>query len=224
MARRRKSKKGRASRAARKRNFPDITEKVIVVPDPNVMYKSLNKPLTVRVLSIDPGNNMGITVSELDFNTQLQTVLFCNTFDIDKVKRRFENDYIALGSNAVNRTHAIKYLVGGLLNDYQPDVVICEAAFLGRFPQAFASLCLCLNAIETAVFDYDYDVGFYTFDPPTVKVAMGVYGKSKEKDDMRNALLKNTRIKSEQDLTLLDEHAVDSICVGHCYFKLTAEF
>lgn len=222
MARRRKGKK--SSRAARRRNFPNIEKVKPKEIDPNVMYKVLNKPLTVRVLSIDPGNNMGICMSVLDFNTQTQTVLFVNTFDIDKEKRRYENDAVALGSNAVNRTHTIKNLVKGILDEYQADVVICEAAFLGRFPQAFASLVLCLNALETAVYSYDSDVGFYTFDPPTVKVAMEVDGKSKDKNLMHRALLSNTRIKSELDLTTLDEHSVDSICVGHCYFKLIAEF
>lgn len=222
MARRRRGK--RSSRAAMRRNFPNIKEVKPKEIDLNEMYKVLNKPLTVRVLSIDPGNNMGICMSVLDFNTQIQTVLFVDTFDIDKEKRRYENDAVALGSNAVNRTHTIKNLVEGILHEYQADVVICEAAFLGRFPQAFASLCLCLNALETAVYNYDTDVGFYTFDPPTVKVAMAVDGKSKDKNLMHQALLSNPRIKSELDLSALDEHSVDSICVGHCYFKLIAEF
>lgn len=222
MARRRKGKRGLSS-SRRKRKF-SVFEEAKKVTVPKVTHKVLNKPLSVRVLSIDPGMNMGITMSILDFNTMEQTVLFCDTFKIEKERRGYESSNVGLASNALINTHTIRKLIGDILHENQPDVVICEAAFLGRFPQAFASLCLCLNAIETAVYDYDYDVGFYTFDPPSVKVAMGVSGKSKDKDDMHKALLSNSRIKSTIDLSLLDEHAVDSICVGHCYFKLTGEF
>lgn len=225
MGRRRRSKRGKSSASKRRRNFPVIVEEVKKPePNPNEMHKKLFKPLSVRVVSIDPGMNMGITASVLNFNTEEQHVLFVDTFQIEKEKRGFESEQYSLASNALVNTQTIRKLIGDVLQEYQPDVVICEAAFLGRFPQAFASLCLCLNAIETAVYDYDCDVGFYTFDPPTVKNAMGVSGRSKDKDDMHKALMKNERIKSEQDLSVLDEHAVDSICVGHCYFKLTAEF
>lgn len=182
------------------------------------------KPLDVRVLSIDPGMTMGVTMSILDFNKQIQTVLFSDTFKIDKEKRQHEFSEVALGTNSVINTHTIRHLIKTILEEYQPDIVICEASFLGRFPQAFASLTLCINAIETAVYAYDYDVGFYTFDPPTIKQAMGVKGNSKDKDDMRDALLANKQIVSEEDLSLLDEHAVDSVCIGYCYFKMIAEF
>ena len=225
MGRRRRSKRGKISASKRRRNFPVIAESVEKLPpNPNEMHKKLFKPLSVRVVSIDPGMNMGICVSNLDFTQQKQEVLFVDTFYIDKKKKGFEDKPYGLASNALINTQTIRKLIGDVLQEYQPDVVICEAAFLGKFPQACASLCLCLNAIETAVFDYDYDVGFYTFDPPTVKNAMGVYGRSKDKDDMQKALMKNERIISEKDLSVLDEHSVDSICVGHCYFKLTAEF
>lgn len=222
MARRRRSKKSKERALKKARLFNEFTSPQ-TKPQP-AARKVLRKPLTVRVLSIDPGMNMGITMSVLDYNALVQQILFCGSFKIENEKRGYEETNIGLASNALVNTVTIRNLIATMLKEYQPDVVICEAAFLGRFPQAFASLSLCLNAIETAVYEYDYDVGFYTFDPPTVKMAMGVKGNSKDKDEMHHALLSNAYIKTEQDLTLLDEHAVDSACIGHCYFRLTAEF
>lgn len=189
------------------------------------MNKVLTKPLDVRVLSIDPGfTMMGVAFSILDYTNLQQHVEFCQTFKIGNEVKQYADSNLSQATNSLLNTHAVRELVKSLLKEYQPDIVICEAAYLNRFPQAFASLSLCLNAIETAVYYYDYDVGFYTFDPATIKVSMGVKGNNGDKDAMTAALLSNDRITSEVDLTTLDEHSVDSICIGHCYFRHTAEF
>lgn len=182
------------------------------------------KPI-IRVVSIDPGFTMlGVAVSTLDYNTHKQELLYCETFKVSSVTRQYEHHDICSGTSRVINTFAICNLMRSILQEHQPDIIICEAAYLNRFPLAFVSLSLCLNAIESAAYGYDNDIGFYTFDPATIKNANGVKGNSGDKDAMTQSLLSNEHIQTQIDLTELDEHSVDAVCIGFCYFKLTAGF
>lgn len=182
----------------------------------------INKELTLRVLSIDPGfNNMGVSFNTLNYHTGLQVVNYCTTYKIPKLTQELEESNVNHCTSGMINITAVKSLISGILSEFKPDVVVCEAAYLSRFPQAFVSLSLCLHAIESATFEYDYDVGFMTIDPSSVKVANGVKGNSKDKEDMRRAIMTNAYVVSAIDFNTLDEHAIDSICIGYCYFTRT---
>ena len=182
----------------------------------------IDKELTLRVLSIDPGfNNLGVAFNLLNYKTGIHVVDFCTTFHIPRIAKIYEESCIAHCTNSMVNVSSVKNLISSLLHTYQPDVVVCEAAYLGRFANAFVSLSLCLHAIEKATFDYDYDVGYVTFDPASVKNSVGVKGNSKDKEDMRVAIMANLNIVSAIDFNSLDEHSIDSIGIGHCYFTRT---
>lgn len=184
------------------------------------MDKQLTKPLTVRLLSIDPGFNfMGICISELDFHSLTQRVIHVETINFNRYVKRFKHSPKQQGSKALMDTHMVKQLLAEVLHVHQPDVVVCEATYMGRFVNAFAALTLCINAIETAAYRYDDCISFYTFEPSSVKKAMGVKGGSKEKEDMREALAVREDISLGVPIDQLDEHSVDAICIGQCYFK-----
>jgi hypothetical protein len=53
------------------------------------------------------------------------------------------------------------------------------------------------------------------------KNANGVKGGSRDKEDMRKAIIANPSIVSTKDFNLLDEHSIDSIGIGYCYFRKT---
>lgn len=187
------------------------------------MTPYLDKPLRLGVLSIDTGSiNLGVSYSIFDYQTGLQHVMFATTFRIQSVIKHDACNPYGTGTNRLQSTSAIYDLILSVCQTYQPDVVVAEASFMGRFPTAFASLSLALNAIEAAALTYDYDVGYATIDPPTVKNAVGVTGRSSEKDDMRVAVQAHPSIiLGTIDLALLDEHAVDAIAIGYSYYTLT---
>jgi hypothetical protein len=110
-----------------------------------------------------------------------------------------------------------------------PHAVICESPFLGRFPQAFAALTETMSMIRRAVYRFDRTVYVETVDPPTAKMAVGVSGKGKDKEDVRQGVLKlqaqGVLFNLNRDVTLLDEHSIDAIAVGyHKYLKMRAAF
>lgn len=182
----------------------------------------MKKELSLRVVSIDPGfNNLGVSFSNLNYHSGLMVVNDVNTYQIQKLTSRVDGSIIQYATNGLINVETVKALIGRLLDTYKPDVVICESSYMGKFPQAFVSLSLCLHAIESAVYNYDTDVGYYTFDPATIKNANGVKGGSRDKEDMRKAIIANPSIVSAKDFNLLDEHSIDSIGIGYCYFRKT---
>lgn len=187
------------------------------------MAPYLDKPLSVGIVSIDTGSiNLGVAYSIFDYQTGIQQVMFATTFKIQSVVKHNNCNIYDDSTNTLKNTNAVFNLILSVCQTYNPDVVVAEAAFLGSFANAFASLSVILNAIESACFVYDYDVGYATIDPPTVKNSVGVTGRSSDKDDMRRAVQAHPSINlGTIDLSLLDEHAVDAIAIGYSYYALT---
>lgn len=187
------------------------------------MIPYLDKPLTVGILSIDTGSiSLGVSYSVFDYRTGIQQVVISTTFKIQSVINHGDCRFNTAATTNMQKTDAIYNVIRSMCHTYQPDIVVAEASFLGRFPTAFASLTLALNAIERACYDYDADVGYATIDPITVKNSIGVKGKGTDKEDMRRAVQAHPSIHlGVIDLALLDEHAIDSIAIGYCYYRLT---
>ena len=181
-----------------------------------------DKTIEVRVLSIDPGfTNLGATFSIMNLSKGIQHQIQTQTFNIPKHLKAYNTHQYANASKHVIECQAVKDIVGNLLKQHEPDIVVCEKTYMGRFPNAFASLTLCINAIETACFDYDSDMYFITFEPSVIKKANGVSGNSSNKDDITKALLANKNIIPCEDITLFDEHSADSVAIGFCYLKFS---
>jgi Holliday junction resolvasome RuvABC endonuclease subunit len=109
----------------------------------------VKKELSLRVVSIDPGfNNLGVSFSNLNYHSGLMVVNDVNTYQIQKLTSRVDGSIIQDATNGLINVETVKALIGRLLDTYKPDVVVCESSYMGKFPQAFVSLSLCLHAIE----------------------------------------------------------------------------
>lgn len=171
---------------------------------------------TLNLLSIDPGfTNLGICVSTLDYTNQTMHVHGVDTVPISKLVAKSPlTDYL---NTSIIASQIVTDVVTDFCMRYDIDVVIVESAYLNRFPQAYASLTMCLNAIGVAIGHYDIDIGFYTLDPATIKVANGVSGGSSNKDDMSASIIKNKNIVLPSLTNSLDEHSWDAIGIGYAY-------
>ena len=174
---------------------------------------------TYRYIAIDPGSNtLGLSVFDVNLVTMEESVLEAVTFNGEKLSAR---------SPYVNEVHGDKFArlkaheenLVRLMFKWKPNAVICESPFLGRFPQAFAALTETLSMIRRAVYAYDPTICLETVDPPTAKLAVGVSGKGKDKEDVRQGVLKlreqGVKFNMVARLEDLDEHSIDSIAVGH---------
>lgn len=176
--------------------------------------------LSLRVLSIDPGTiNLGYALSYTDFKNKLLIVDDCNTISIDTlVTKVHEYEFMNYGKN-ITMYETIYRLATDLLNNFHPDFVVSESPYLNsKFPIPYAMLTICTQAVQKACFDYRFSLPFMFIDPASVKTGVGVKGNNGDKNLMRNAVLQHPNIKANIDLSLLDEHSIDSIAVGYRAF------
>lgn len=178
----------------------------------NVIYEN-----RLRVLAIDPGSNhTGFSIIDTDVITGEMHVLSSATYhrkDLVKIEPWLLDVY----SEREVAVRAYGRVLHDLLRIWQPNLFIAEAAYMGRFAAAFKALTELLTTFRYTLMEWDSTVPFDTIEPSAVKLTMGVNGGSKNKGDMTKALIGtdfNISYHSSIDFQSLDEHAIDSICIG----------
>lgn len=180
-----------------------------------------NSPIMSRIMSIDPGStHLGIAITDVDQSNGLMFLRYVSTFNIETiVKYRFSNHEFVFGTNSA-KLHAIAELVTNMAEKWDVHDVVSEAPYMGRFPRAFEVLTQCMCFIRMGLASYYGDKPLITFDPATVKKAVGVKGTSNDKTAVAMALTKlpklNLGLFNVRDL---DEHSTDSIAVGYTYIS-----
>ena len=180
---------------------------------------------TLRILSIDPGSDtLGASIIDVDLNTLTATVIDSITFNASlhlkhgpqysSIEAVHGNRYARLTTHKNNLTRHMGY--------WKPHMIICEAPFMGLNPKSYATLVECVDAIREATYRYNPLIELYTVPPMNAKKAIGVSGRGKTKDDVRDAILNmvnNNQSKlcytANTPLVMLDEHSIDSIAVGY---------
>lgn len=165
--------------------------------------------MSFNLLSIDPGNNVGITVFNID-------VLTLNINTIDTATYTL-NSYINENSSTklLDRCFYLNSLLTSYLNYYNPLVVVYEQAFMNvRFPKSIIQLSQYINTIEMTVRSYDPWIKVLSYAPKYIKKYIGAGGGA-IKDDMKNNLKKIEEINSKINLDILTEHSIDSISIGY---------
>lgn len=172
------------------------------------------------VLGIDPGTTtLGVSVLSYDLNTHLKRVECAFTLNAGKTLHRYQPIVETAGERFARlRSHSIN--IAKALYFYQPNEVITEVPYMGRFPNAYGALMECLHMVETTVYEWNPFVTLQGVDPATVKTHMGVSGKSGDKELMYKALLSLPDLdKTNIDFTSIDEHSVDATAVAYSRVK-----
>lgn len=171
-----------------------------------------------RILSIDPGTNRtGFAILDIDIDGNI-TIPFAETFAADHYVKRFKFLSSIHGSRFA-RIHLTGKQLSRLLHLYTPDIVGSEAPYLGKFPQSYAALSELLHEFKSCTHDYSLSIPLEYIDPASVKVVVGVKGKSGDKNKMTRALRKIKINYIDVDPTAFDEHTVDAVCVGVYYVR-----
>ena len=181
----------------------------------------MKEPVTYRGLSLDPGGNLGVTIFELDTSHTNMKVLHTETIDLN---REVDNKYSLMEQacgRRFARAFALRKVILKILKQWQVDVLVHESAFFQKFRLlAGAVLTEYLVFIRYAAFEYDPCLFVQPYSPIEVKKAVGAKKLNSDKDLIKKALpaLKDLDL-GEVDLDLLDEHGIDSIAIGYCYFN-----
>lgn len=185
-----------------------------ILPFPIFDFNKYDQKL--RILSIDPGSNCcGFTILELDLEHRTEKVLESmtvkGTYAIKKLKDIADYE----GARPMRNLGYSKFLAK-FLDRWQPDVVICESAFMGSFAATYRALVEQVTFYRAICFNYRRTMPFRMIEPTAVKKFMKVKGNSKDKELMREAVRALPSLSYSSDVILdeLDEHSVDSICIG----------
>ena len=171
-----------------------------------------NEPF--RILAIDPGTDtLGLAIIDIDVVHQTKTLLRAYTYQaskwIDDLQQHNQwehqdDKYLRLYRHTEN--------LYGILQYYQPHLVVHESAFMGKFPKAYQGLVECLYSIRQAVYRYNPYIPLIGITPMEVKYQIG----GVKKDEVYQALTKITDLNNlNLILPTLDEHAVDSVAIGY---------
>lgn len=185
-------------------------------------------PPFYRIISIDPGTDtMGLAWFDLNLATFEAHLRDAQTLKAGKLVRDLPFVAETLGErHARLQTHA--NALCNIFYQVQPHCIISEAAYMGRFVQAFESLVEFLYMLRSVVFQYDPSLALETVDSPTAKNAVGAPGKRPKGMDPKAykahigecvvQTLQQSKIQVAPQINLmaLDEHSVDAIAVG-CY-------
>lgn len=173
-----------------------------------------------RIVAIDPGtSNLGVSVLAYDeLDPSKVYVLASKTLDGDAYERRYTESQIHNQNKRVMRNMGLSEDFYKIVAEYKPHHVCSESPFAFRV-QVFLSLIEQITMLRFQLNRWGHDVPFTTVVPKHLKTYMGVKGKEKEK--MHRALLKRTDVfySDHLDPKQLDEHEVDSICVGLYFAK-----
>jgi Holliday junction resolvasome RuvABC endonuclease subunit len=175
-----------------------------------------------RILAIDPGSStMGVAILDISPSDFKPTVMHVTTVNVQALLTHYETTALMHGER-IARLIAVEKTMYKLLSVWEPELVVSESPYMGRFPQAYAVLVDCLSAIRRALNSYDPTQMLHTIDPASIKKAVGVSGKSGDKEAMKRAVcaLSDLNVDPDVDLTAIDEHSNDAIAAGYAQYKL----
>lgn len=176
---------------------------------------------------------MGAGVIDLDLVTGHVAIVEARTFDASQLIRQAPfPQLVEIHGERYVRLLAHEENLVGYFSYWQPHNVVSESPYMGRFPQAYAALVECVNAVRRAVYRYDAFKPLIVVDPMNVKLAVGVSGKGQKRgntDQINKHAVKaglinlinsgNLLNPSLIDIDALDEHSVDALAVAYSQAK-----
>lgn len=174
-------------------------------------------PWVYRILGIDNGTNtVGFTVIDHNLRTGISTVIFAETVTADKSAY---NKYAGVAANRNNlnaRLLVINDFLQEVLEEYDPDIVGCEAPFSHLNISTYRALVTSMKSMDDTCYNHRRTLQFVEISPGKAKKAVcpvDVYKTDKEV--IRQFILDDDRIIEGQFIVLedLDEHSIDGISV-----------
>jgi Holliday junction resolvasome RuvABC endonuclease subunit len=165
---------------------------------------------TFRIVSIDPGTNIGISIMTID----------CITFEVVAIETRVVtlNNYTYADDSSDRLLEKLIHLnkvCYEIAYSYSPIAIFVESAFLNmRFPKAVIQLSQFIATIETTFIQALPMIKIFRYPPKYVKKLISEYGGA-TKDGMLDAINKIPNIGMLINTSLLTEHEVDAVAIGY---------
>lgn len=179
----------------------------------------------LKIVAVDPGNNLGMACLEVDLSTGLITAIDAHTLVIDDIIKTYHEELVEKHGTLLARTHTIgKYLVK-YCEKHEPDYGCHETAFsahgrsrFGNSVESFAKLRENILAIKLGMMQYDQEMLIAPINPQTVKYAV-VGAQSSDKSQVSAAIKAKEDLNITFDTQYLDEHSWDALAIGYTFIK-----
>lgn len=177
----------------------------------------------LRIVAIDPGlDRLGLAVLDYDpFENNIR-ITHAETIDPTHGSKHYPTveehfDY------RMSRLTYIEHYMAGVYQRWEPQFIVHETPFLGKFAASFESLVQVNLIIKQQARDYNILVDFDGIDPKSVKKAVGVKAGSKDKMEVMRAIMELPEViyddRTVELLIYLSEHASDAVAVGYWKVK-----
>lgn len=171
-------------------------------------------------MCIDPGANLGISIVEIDVLHTSIKPLHSETVFLNKLAEKKYSGVVEEHGLRFGRFFALRDTLMSIMNKWQVDAIAHENAFMHmKRVTAGISLAQYVLFIQLTAKDYDPMLPIYGYSPFEVKASVKAKKLNSDKKLINKALL----LLPDLDISLvnidtLDEHSVDSIAIGYCFF------
>lgn len=165
---------------------------------------------TINILSIDPGTNMGVTITTVSVPDLKIVSLVTKRFNLDLMT---EED--PMFENLLLRLQTIRHIIKNIMEYYNPHILAMEAAFVNsKFPKSVMYLSQYIAAISMTAVEMNPFIKIFNYPPKFVKYAIGAKGTA-DKFDVATAVNRIEEISIHVNIDILSEHETDSIAIGY---------
>lgn len=177
----------------------------------------------VTIIGIDPGSDtLGVWVLWIDLATE--EIVRSEAFTLKGAREGRGSFATEIHGDRHGRIESHRANLLEIFRHYNPLSIAVESPFMSRrMPSAYGALVEVGSAIRRAAFQFDPWRTLTLIDPPTVKRAVGVAGKSGGPEGKKLMLSAVTALDEllyagEIPLLCLDEHSIDALAVAYCHF------
>lgn len=175
----------------------------------------------ITVFAIDPSqSHLGWSVHHYYPDTGVDQVATFGQLEATRLaKKENSKDEFKVYSNVLS-LFLLEREMKKLFDEYHPDYVVSEGAFMARFPTAFVSLKLCINAIQRVLYT-EYHMPLYQVAPKEAKaaVAVGTADKLAVQESIQHIDKLKLKDTKQNPLAHMTEHEADSIAIGYTFCK-----
>lgn len=182
----------------------------------------------VSLIGIDPGSDtLGVGILNLDITTL--NIVSSQAFTLHGLQNARGSWTTEIHGDRQGRIESHRERLLQLFQSVQPLDIACESPFINRRrPNAYGALTEVVSAVRRAVMQFDIWKQLVMIDPPTVKKAVGVSGKTGGPDGkklMQRAVLAMPEFcyNGHIPIELLDEHSIDALAVAYARYTMMLE-
>lgn len=159
---------------------------------------------SINIIGLDPGNNLGVSVIEVDSSDLTIKNILTRRYILDK----------HVGNEPLLKWNLIENIISSLLSDFNPYIVAMESAFLNvRYPKAIITLGAYTTILELTISKYLNSNRIFKYPPKYIKKILGT-GNADKVDMMKN-VSSIKELNNKIDVTIISEHEIDATAIAY---------